>query len=158
MFNSAYIRSECVYSANKSGTAYIQPFKLVYLSNGCKSFVMGNKVPLNDLIQSHKDECDIKTIIARCIAKDGNLDALKARKEDSLDLTLFPRDVKEYQNFVRSSREAYDKLSPSVKAQFSSFKDFCENTGKVSEFYSKLAENAKKTATKDIETKKGDEK
>lgn len=158
VFYSAYSSCERVHSYNKSGSPSYKPWKLINLPNGTKSFIIGDEVPVYEKIQSYKDDCDIKLIISRCLAREGSTESLKADPKKSLNYCLFPTDVKSYETFVRNTKALYDGLDPSVKAKFSSFSDFCDNTDVVSSFYEELLTKAKNKPHIDInvDKKEGD--
>lgn len=139
MFYTAYTSDKRIYRPNQSGTDTFQCWELVSLPNGSRSFVKGPDKPLYQRIQSFADETDIKTIISRCIARDGDLSALKADKSRSIDLRFFPSTVKDYQAFVSSVRSAYDNLPKALKAEFSSFEEFSKNPDMLTTLFNKMA-------------------
>lgn len=139
MFYSAYTSNQRIHSSNKSGTDTYHCWELVSLPNGSRSFVKGPDKPLYQRIQSFSDETDIKTIISRCMARDGDLSALNADKSRSIDLRFFPSTVKDYQAFVSSVRSAFENLPNPLKVEFSSFEEFSKNPDMLTTLFDKMA-------------------
>lgn len=138
MFYTPYTANKRLYCPNKSGTDTYNCWELVSLPNGTKSFVRGVDKPLYQRIQSFASETDIKLIISRCIARDGDLSSLMADKSRSIDLRLFPSNVKEYQNFVNSVKNAYENLPMPLKGKFSSFDEFSKNPDMLATFFNEM--------------------
>lgn len=143
MFYTPYTANQRIYSGNKSGNDTYISWKLITLPNGSVTYVRANDKPLYETIQSYAEETDIKLIIARCISRDGDLSALKAKKENSIDLRYFPKDIKEYESFCISVRNAFDNLPDSFKAKFSSFEEFSKNPDMLSTIFDEIVSNLK---------------
>lgn len=146
MFYTPYNADKRIYSGNKSGDDTYKSWKLVVMPNGTTTYVRASDKPLYVTIQSYADETDIKSIISRCIARDGDLSALKASKERSIDLRYFPKDIKEYESFCVSVRKAYDNLPTSFKAKFSSFEEFSKNPDMLTNLFNEMVSNLKNKA------------
>lgn len=61
-----------------------------------------------------------------------------ADKSRSIDLRLFPSNVKEYQNFVNSVKNAYENLPMPLKGKFSSFDEFSKNPDMLATFFNEM--------------------
>lgn len=94
------------------------PIKDVYIldvaPNGEKKLVKKETVNTDDLIQSHKDECDIKAIIAR-----HSMMGTEAQLGDHggmyVDLSNMPKNLMEIHQVLSNARTVFDALSPDVK-------------------------------------------
>ena len=100
-------------------------------------------VDVYEQIQSYKEECLIENIVKRALA--GDPTALAKTQGVYCDTTLIPKDLISAHEAVRQAESIYKRLSPDVRGQFASFKEFVDQFGtldKINEFYAKLT-NAK---------------
>lgn len=69
-----------------------------------------------DLIQSHKEECEIENIIRRAI--EGDYNALNAKTGAYMDVTNCPSSIAEAQQFIIDAKKRFEELPKEIKAKF----------------------------------------
>lgn len=74
------------------------------------------EVPIYDIIQSHKEQCDFEKIIRR--AREGDINALNIVEGHYIDITDAPHDLLESQNHIIKCKLQFDKLPADVKRKF----------------------------------------
>ena len=74
------------------------------------------KVAIYDLIQSHKEECEIENIIRRAI--EGDYSILQKRHGQFMDITGMPSSIAEAQQFIMDMKEEFEHLPKDIKAKF----------------------------------------
>lgn len=120
--------------------------------NGRRELVKNKKVAIYDLIQSHKEECEIENIIRRAV--EGDYSILQKRHGQFMDITGMPSSIAEAQQFIMDMKNEFELLPKEVKAKFEynpelyvaemgmDIKSWLDKTG-LAEHY-KLEEEAKK--------------
>lgn len=76
---------------------------------------------LHELIQSHRESCDIQSIMRRVAA--GQLDLLKSRPGSYGDFTKMPKTYAEVLQLQINASHLFDSLPPDVKRQFDNSAD-----------------------------------
>lgn len=74
------------------------------------------EVPIYDLIQASRDECDIERIVKRAIEGDAN--ALNAIQGQYMDVTNAPKSLAQAQQLIINAKNDFDKLPAEVKKEF----------------------------------------
>lgn len=85
-------------------------------ANGRRELIPDKKVAVYDLIQSHKEECEIENIIRRAV--EGDAYALNAREGIYADITNCPSSIAEAQQFIINAKEDFEKLPKDIKQKF----------------------------------------
>ena len=84
--------------------------------NGRRILLPDQKVAIFDLIQSHKEECEIENIIRRAV--EGDYNALNAVNGTFADITNCPSSIAEAQQYIIDAKNEFEKLPKDVKAKF----------------------------------------
>lgn len=84
--------------------------------DGRRELIPDKKVAVWDLIQSHKEECEIENIVRRAV--EGDAYALNAREGIYADITNCPSSIAEAQQFIINQKEEFDKLPKDIKQKF----------------------------------------
>lgn len=84
--------------------------------NGRRELVRNKKVAIYDLIQSHKEECEIENIIRRAV--EGDYSILQKRHGQFMDITGMPSSIAEAQQFIMDMKEEFNTLPKEIKAKF----------------------------------------
>lgn len=85
-------------------------------ANGRRELIPDKKVAVWDLIQSHKEECEIENIIRRAV--EGDAYALNAKEGIYADITNCPSTIAEAQQFIINAKEDFEKLPKDIKQKF----------------------------------------
>lgn len=85
-------------------------------SDGRRILEPTKKVAVYDLIQSHREECEIENIIRRAV--EGDYTALNAAQGIYTDITNCPSSIAEAQQFIINQKEEFEKLPKEIKAKF----------------------------------------
>lgn len=85
-------------------------------TNGRRFLAKDKPVNVYDLIQSHKEECEIENIIRRAI--EGDYNALNAKDGVFMDITNCPSSIAEAQQYIINAKEEFEKLPKSIKQKF----------------------------------------
>lgn len=84
--------------------------------NGRRELVKNKKVAIYDLIQSHKEECEIENIIRRAV--EGDYSILQKRHGQYMDITGMPSSIAEAQQFIMDMKNEFELLPKEIKAKF----------------------------------------
>lgn len=84
--------------------------------NGHLDLVESGVENIYDMIQSHKDSCDINLLVKRFAA--GEIDVLEKRQAQYLDATQFPATYAEMLNNVIDGEKKFYELPVEVRARF----------------------------------------
>lgn len=84
--------------------------------NGRRTLIRDKEVAIYDLIQSHREECEIENIIRRAV--EGDYNALNAVNGVFQDITNCPSSIAEAQQYIINAKNEFDKLPKEVKAKF----------------------------------------
>lgn len=90
--------------------------RAVMKENGRRTLIKDKKVAIYDLIQSHREECEIENIIRRAV--EGDYTALNAAHGTYMDITNCPSSIAEAQKYIIQAKEDFDNLPKEVKAKF----------------------------------------
>lgn len=74
------------------------------------------EVDIYNLIQSHREECEIENIIRRAV--EGDYNALNAINGTYADITNCPSSIAEAQQYIINAKEEFEKLPKEIKAKF----------------------------------------
>lgn len=85
-------------------------------TNGRRQLIRDKEVAIYDLIQSHREECEIENIIRRAV--EGDYNALNAVNGVFEDITNCPNSIAEAQQYIINAKEEFDKLPKDIKAKF----------------------------------------
>lgn len=85
-------------------------------SEGRRILKPTRKVAIYDLIQTHREECEIENIIRRAV--EGDYTALNAVNGIYTDITNCPSSLAEAQQFIINQKEEFEKLPKEIKAKF----------------------------------------
>lgn len=84
--------------------------------NGRRELIKDKEVAIYDLIQSHREECEIENIIRRAV--EGDYNALNAVNGVFQDITNCPSSIAEAQQYIINAKNEFDKLPKEIKAKF----------------------------------------
>lgn len=84
--------------------------------NGRRTLIRDKEVAIYDLIQSHREECEIENIIRRAV--EGDYNALNAVNGVFEDITNCPTSIAQAQQYIIDAKNEFDKLPKEVKAKF----------------------------------------
>ena len=84
--------------------------------NGRRHLEKDVPVAVYDLIQSHKEECEIENIIRRAV--EGDYNALNCKEGVFMDITNCPSSIAEAQQYIINAKEEFNKLPKEIKAKF----------------------------------------
>lgn len=85
-------------------------------SNGRRFLEKDKPIAIYDLIQSHKEECEIENIIRRAV--EGDYNALNATEGVFMDITNCPSSIAEAQQYIINAKEEFEKLPKNIKEKF----------------------------------------
>lgn len=84
--------------------------------NGRRKLVKDKEVAIYDLIQSHREECEIENIIRRAV--EGDYNALNVVNGVFQDITNCPTSIAEAQQYIIDAKNEFEKLPKEIKAKF----------------------------------------
>lgn len=84
--------------------------------DGRRELIKDREVAIYDLIQSHREECEIENIIRRAV--EGDYNALNAVNGTYADITNCPSSIAEAQQYIINAKNDFEKLPKDVKAKF----------------------------------------
>lgn len=84
--------------------------------NGIRTLIRDRKIPIYDLIQESRDECEIERIIQRAVMGDYN--ALNQSKGVYADITGMPKSIAEAQQMIINMKEEFEHLPKEIRAKF----------------------------------------
>lgn len=85
-------------------------------SNGRRFLSKDKPIAVYDMIQSHKEECEIENIIRRAV--EGDYNALNAKEGVFMDITNCPSSIAEAQQYIINAKEEFENLPKSIKQKF----------------------------------------
>lgn len=83
---------------------------------GRRILIKDRAINVHEMIQSHKEECEIENIIRRAI--EGDYNALNSINGTFADITNCPSSIAEAQQYIINAKEEFNKLPKDVKAKF----------------------------------------
>lgn len=101
-------------------------------------------INIYEIIQSHKEECQIENILKA--AAMGDLRALQQRQGTYMDATTLPKTLAEAQNLVIRMKDEFEHMPSEVKEQFNNSPEMYVNMMGTKEFNEKMAPYNKKIA------------
>lgn len=87
-----------------------------YKKDGRRVLNNTRNVPIYDLIQAHREECEIENIVRRAV--EGDYTAVNATQGIFADITDCPSSIAEAQKFIMNQQEAFKKLDKETRAKF----------------------------------------
>lgn len=84
--------------------------------DGRRTLIADNPKPIYEMIQAHKDSCDIERIVKRAI--NGDLSVLNAMDGQYIDITGAPASLAHAQQIIINAKEQFNKLDADTKAKF----------------------------------------
>ena len=84
--------------------------------DGVRELIKDKEVAIYDLIQSHREECEIENIIRRAV--EGDYNALNAINGVFEDITNCPASIAEAQQYIIDAKAEFEKLPKDIKAKF----------------------------------------
>lgn len=115
-FRTCYSRQENDHYYSPTGEEYEMRHSAHIDKNGRRFLERDKKVDTYDLIQSHREECEIENIIRRSI--EGDYNALNAVNGVYADITNCPSSIAEAQQYIIDAKNEFDKLPKDIKAKF----------------------------------------
>ena len=109
-----------------SGSRFRDKFAVVYNSRGGKHLEKVGEANQYEMIQSHRDSCDLHKILERCMST-GDLSALQRMQGVFTDLTGYPADSRAFYDVMHKAKFIYEGLDTKVKSLYPSFDAFLEN-------------------------------
>lgn len=113
-FRTQYSPKDRVYS--NEGDRFVPEYSYVVTKEGCEELLPKGKKDIYEQIQSYREECDIKCIIARYLS--GDETALAKYSPLFGDFAGAPSTLAEYQQAVLDAKEAFYQLPLDVRAKF----------------------------------------
>lgn len=83
---------------------------------GVRELIKDKEIAIYDLIQSHREECEIENIIRRAV--EGDYNALNAVNGVFEDITNCPASIAEAQQYIIDAKNEFEKLPKDIKAKF----------------------------------------
>ena len=103
------------------GSHEAEIYEMTIDKKGHKALVCTGTKDIWEEMQSYKDECDIKQIVARAAA--GDYEALNQRQGYYGDITDTPATLAEAQNAIIKLSNEFDSLPPEIRAKFDNSKE-----------------------------------
>lgn len=85
-------------------------------SDGRRVLNRTRKVPIYDLIQASREECEIENIVRRAV--EGDYTALNATHGVFADITDCPNSIADAQKFIINQQAAFEKLDKETRSKF----------------------------------------
>ena len=119
-------------STCSSGSRFRDKFAVVFTSRGGKHLEKVGDTNQYQMIQSHRDSCDLHKILERCMST-GDLSALQKMQGVFTDLTGYPADSRAFYDVMHKAKFIYEGLDTKVKSLYPTFDSFLENfAGEIS--------------------------
>ena len=141
-----------------SGRTVKDVYTLDIAPNGEQKLVKTGTVDIQAEINSHRNLCDVKSIIDR-FTTSGELDKLHARGA-YVDLTEMPRNLAEVHALLRKSEDIYNGMTDEMKSQYPTYEKFMANfvsLESMNSFLRKYA-SAPNVTKKEVEQNEADKK
>ena len=94
----------------------IQPTYTKGVEKGITKLIKTGTTDIYEKIQQYKDECDIKTILARCQA--GDISVLNKTKGFYGDFSNLPKSLNELNMFNKSAEQKFMELPAEIREEF----------------------------------------
>ena len=116
-FRDAYSPTEVIYS--KAGSGEYKPIEFYYDEvKKKKCFKFGKALSRYDMIQLHKDSCDISQILNRVKVGDTTVLNLGKSVSNLGDITEVPSNIHDMVKMQAAAYESFYKLDPKIQAAF----------------------------------------
>lgn len=121
MFQTQFNHSPTV--ANRPGTRIIDEFVLCYDADGCQYLKPCGKRNIYAFIQSHKDSCDLSTILAHLDAREVNGMVTTFKYNDLkdaglVDLSHAPKSLGDMHNICMQGEHLFKGLPVDIRREF----------------------------------------
>lgn len=113
-FRTAY--GEKLQNSSPTGEKFEMRHRANIGKDGKRELVKDRKVPIYELIQASREECEIENIIKRAVMGDYN--ALNARQGVYADITGMPQSIAEAQQMIINLKEEFEHLPKDIRAKF----------------------------------------
>lgn len=84
--------------------------------DGRRKLLKDNPRPIYEMIQAHREECEIERIVKRAL--NGDVSALNAIEGQYLDITGAPKNLAQAQQIIINAKRDFDKLDVETKKKF----------------------------------------
>lgn len=84
--------------------------------DGKRKLIADNPRPIYEMIQAHREECEIERIVKRAL--NGDISALNAIEGQYMDITGAPKSLAHAQQIIINAKKDFDKLDPETKKKF----------------------------------------
>ncbi len=121
----------CSCAGNRMEPHYVER----YDETGHPHLVKDGETDVYEIIQSHKEECDINLMLQRYAAGDDSMMRKDARYIDTSNL---PTTIHEYFNMMTAQREKFDALPVTIKQKFENSFEVWASTSGTSEWLEKM--------------------
>lgn len=101
---------------SNSGSRYVVTYKPHYSDSGALDLIEDQKIDVYEQIQSFKESCDIKTILARYAA--GDESALNRRLPYFGDFSEMPTSLAGYLQLLADAENTFAQLPADIRANF----------------------------------------
>lgn len=116
--------------------------------DGRRKLIADNPRPIYEMIQAHREECEIERIVKRAL--NGDVNALSAIEGQYLDLTGAPKSLADAQQIIINAKRDFDKLDAETKKKFDNnveifiaeagSKDWCDKLGLTAKWEAEKAQ------------------
>lgn len=113
-FRTAY--GEKLQNSSPTGEKFEMRHRASIGKDGKRELIRDRKVPIYELIQANREECEIENIIKRAVMGDYN--ALNARQGVYADITGMPKSIAEAQQMIINLKEDFEHLPKEIRAKF----------------------------------------
>lgn len=101
---------------SNSGSRFVVTYKPYYSDTGALDLIEDQKIDVYEQIQSFKESCDIKTILARYAAGDEN--ALNRRLPYYGDFSQMPTSLAGYLQLLADAENTFAQLPANIRSNF----------------------------------------
>lgn len=84
--------------------------------DGRRKLLKDNPKPIYEMIQAHREQCEIERIVKR--AMEGDMSVLNAIEGQYLDITGAPSSLAQAQQIIINAKRDFDALDPETKKKF----------------------------------------
>lgn len=84
--------------------------------DGRRKLLKDNPKPIYEMIQAHREQCEIERIVKRAL--EGDMSVLNAIEGQYLDITGAPSSLAQAQQIIINAKRDFDALDPETKKKF----------------------------------------
>ena len=84
--------------------------------DGRRKLIKDNPRPIYEMIQAHREECEIERIVKRAL--EGDTSVLSAIEGQYADITGAPKSLAQAQQIIINAKRDFEKLDPETKKKF----------------------------------------